>query len=456
MSSSDFKFDLAGFMKGVFEGRKSVVKGLQDDRFDTKSRSLFYLSSDRTDLVRSRTGGIDWKIDGSGVLEIAPSGKGDPVLPDMEHGADGLPWKHYLNFIQGVKVHSGVIANENCKGLFANMPSCKFMDVKDLDTSRVVNMNGIFSGNYELRDVDLTGWNTQHVTDMCSFFERCFNLENVNVSGLDTRNVTDMSYMFCHCSALKSLDLSTFDTGNVKSMQSMFDNCRYLTQLDLENFDTKNVTDMRAMFIMCNRMETVNVSNFDTRSVEDMRNMFAYCDQLEFLDLDHFDYSNVKDLSGMFMYCESLDVLSFDGKSFSKCETMSSMFEGCSNLRKIELAGVDTSSVKYMDYLFKDCGMLECFGKYDPVIDFDTSSVVSGESMFGGDTSRALADRINFVNIPGADHETVVERSDDYYSLDDMASDLRHMESRINRKNGAGNLSDSTDVSDDETFEFGS
>ena len=76
---------------------------------------------------------------------------------------------------------------------------------KDVDTSKVTNMNGMFYRCINLTSLDLSGWNTSNVSDITSMFNSCGNLNSLDLSGWDTSKVTNMDAMFEGCSALKTI-----------------------------------------------------------------------------------------------------------------------------------------------------------------------------------------------------------------------------------------------------------
>lgn len=99
---------------------------------------------------------------------------------------------------------------------------------KDVDTSKVTNMNGMFYRCINLTSLDLSEWNTSNVTNMNSMFNSCNNLTSLDLSGWNTSNVNDITSMFNSCGNLNSLDLSGWDISNVTSMGWMFGGCNSL------------------------------------------------------------------------------------------------------------------------------------------------------------------------------------------------------------------------------------
>ena len=112
-------------------------------------------------------------------------------------------------------------------------------------------------------------------------FWGCDGLVKVDLSNVNTENVTQMDNMFSNCESLTSLDLSSFDTGNVWLMNNMFSGCESLTSLNLSGFDTRRVSDMGRMFTGCKSLVSLNLSGFDTGKVMYMDDIFYQCDNLK-------------------------------------------------------------------------------------------------------------------------------------------------------------------------------
>lgn len=207
----------------------------------------------------------------------------------------------------------------------------------------------LFSGFQNLKSVSFNGcFHTDYAESMEDMFYSCYALEELDVRELETGRVCNMQNMF-RCCDVRELDVSGFDTSNVTDMSGMFNTCSNLTVLDLSNFDTSKVTDMGDMFGLCSGLTDLDISSFDTSNVRDMSFMFTYIDLTE-LDLTHFNTSKVTTMAYMFSGSDqlvSLDLRNFDT---SCVDSMSGMFESCKKLR--EILGIeqwDTSNVSRYD-----------------------------------------------------------------------------------------------------------
>ncbi|MCD2255788.1 BspA family leucine-rich repeat surface protein [Lactobacillus sp. CC-MHH1034] len=380
-----------------------------------------------TNTIASGTfGTANWDIDSAGTLTIHAgtlgAGKGN--------------WDQYKNKINAVKVDKGVIANQDSShlfdGLFNGLRDGEFsLDVSNLDTSHVTDMNSMFKDCARIRSLDVSNFDTSHVTDMSHIFDGCdwvrhldvskFNTANVtnmssmfaectvldtpNVSNFNTSKVTDMSNMFYYCSGygFTNIDLSNFDTSKVTDMSGMFNYCAKLNSLDLKNFDTSKVENMSGMFESCGKLTNLNINNFNTDNVINMLNMFNDCGSLKQLNVSSFNTSKVRNMSGMFNGCSSLqtlDLSNFNTSSVSDYYTgmdsfdtgMSSMFTGCWSLKQLDLSNFDTSNVTNMDGMFASCDDLKSLN----ISSFNTQKVTNMNSLFEGDKSLSKLDLSSF------------------------------------------------------------
>lgn len=227
------------------------------------------------------------------------------------------------------------------KTIYANLESDYFMndfenikevDISNLDTSKVVNMQYAFNGCSSLEKINTDKLDTSNVTNMSSIFANCVNLEGVDLSKLNTENVTDMSAMFFKCSNLKSINLSKLNTENVIDMGNMFGDCNGLTKINLNDLNTKKVKNMMSMFTNCKNLKEIDLIDLDTDSVINTSYMFSGCLNLSKLDLSNFNTSNVTDMSCMFASCESLRDVNLENLETKNVKNMKLMFYACRSL----------------------------------------------------------------------------------------------------------------------------
>ena len=205
---------------------------------------------------------------------------------------------------------------------FAGFSKLEYINLNQLDTTTVKDMNSMFSGDVNLRTiVGIENIDTSNVDDMNAMFFQCINLESINLSNFDTLNVTNMGSMFYYCESLKEIDLKTFDTSNVTNMSRMFQSCKQLEQINFGNMNTSKVADMSYMFYDCNNLNSLDLSVFNTSNVTNMYAMFngtgRNSSNFELILGEKFDTSNVTNMETMFQLTGnansnfSLDLTSF-------------------------------------------------------------------------------------------------------------------------------------------------
>ena len=269
------------------------------------------------------------------------------------------------------------------------------VNLSNLHTGNVTDMNSMFTGCSELTSLDVSGFDTSSVTDMQLMFYDCSRLASLDLSNFDTSNVSGMTNMFGFCSGLTTLDLSNFNTSKVKWMSAMFQNCQNLTSLNLSSFNTSNVTNMNMMFRYCEKLTSLDLSNFNTGNVTDMGMMFQYCEKLTSLDLSNFNTGNVTDMENMFRFCSGLTRIDVSSFNTSNIPSMGGMFGGCSKLASLDLSNFNTEKVYYMRDMFEGCSKLASLDLSNFNLDKITDTSFYLNSMFSGCDSLTTVKVIN-------------------------------------------------------------
>ncbi len=211
------------------------------------------------------------------------------------------PWNQDSRAITSIYVRDPIRPLDG-NNFFRYMYYAESMDLRNMDTSGMTNMEMMFAECGGIYSLDLSSFDTSNVRDMSWMFYRCYDLDNPNLSSFDTTSVTDMSYMFYWYQHGDKLDLSSFDTRNVTTMYSMFEQCQNLRYLDISNFNTGKVTTMGSMFYRAHDLVELDLSHFDTSSLTSVFYMFAYNWDLKVLDISSFTQ-----FGGMFAPGTSID-----------------------------------------------------------------------------------------------------------------------------------------------------
>ena len=266
------------------------------------------------------------------------------------------------------------------------------LDLSDLETSNITNMNSMFSQCKVLTSVNVANWHTSKVTNIGSMFTECTALTSVNVTNWDTSKVTNAIGMFGGCKSLTSLDLSGWDTSSISEVcenddnGGMFENCENLVDLKLpKNFITSKVTSIRQMFKGCKSLTSLDLSGWDTSNIEHMNDLFKECG-IKIIDLSNWDFSNLNIQNQKFGWmfylanCETIILPNIKKyKNLDKCAfryiknlkyfyanelvnsnvfDIDSLFSGDINLISVDMADWDFSNITKASSMFYNCSSL--------------------------------------------------------------------------------------------------
>lgn len=220
-----------------------------------------------------------------------------------------------------------IASNADWRDCFLEKDKITKMDLANLDTSNITNMQSMFSCCCKLTKLDVSTWNTSKVDCMSNTFSDCNSLNELDVSKWDTSNVTSMYGMFDCCKALKKIDVSKWNTSKVEDMTDMFSACESLTELDVSNWNTSNVKDMNAMFFDCCSLTKLDLSNWDTHNIIHNTNeaglncLFSNCHNLQCIKFGpKWVISNACGISSVFYNCDKLTMLDLADWDFNGCE----------------------------------------------------------------------------------------------------------------------------------------
>ena len=199
-----------------------------------------------------------------------------------------------------------IVSPTKCASWYNGAKLLTTLDLKNLDTSNVTDMNYMFGDCISLETIDVSNFDMSKVTNMRCMFYNCSNLEEIDVSNFDVSSVKNFEYVFYACIQANIIGLEKWDTSSGTSMKSMFYKCASTPYFDLSGWNTSNVTDMSWMF---NRgAGTINFTGCDTSKVTDFTGMFS-ASFFTYLDLSSFDVSSATTFNSMFFASESLKTI---------------------------------------------------------------------------------------------------------------------------------------------------
>ena len=242
--------------------------------------------------------------------------------------------------------------------------------LSDLNVSKVTNMSYMFAES-AYTQINLSKWNTSKVTNMESMFSGTY-ADSSNLNGLKTSNVVNMENMFSG-SNLISTAVASFDTSKVTNMAGIFSGIT-ISQLNLSKWKTSNVTDMSGMFVEAKIDSIIGLNNFNTSRVTDMSYIFGGIDfNGKNLDLSSWNTSNVTNMSGMF-YNVTINQLDLSSWNTSKVADMSNMFSSIKANSIVGLKDFNTSKVTNMKEMFGVTNTIDGYSRSTEIDNLDISS----------------------------------------------------------------------------------
>ena len=341
-------------------------------------------------------------------------------------GASQRPWNSQASSVKSVEIGSN-IQPTSTRYWFYMFGTCTSMDLDNLDTSAVTNMNYMFYGCVALTSLDVSNFNTSAVTNMNSMFYYCRALTTLDLSSFDTSAATDMGSMFNKCQALTTIYASAdFVVTQVTSSSSMFVNMSTnlvggagtvwsaSNPLDKTYAHIDGGTSNPGYFTAKPTYRTVlytdgtfiiNENPADRTTNETLHgvatNVYDPFDPNGNTDVKKYIFtgssqrpwnsqissinsveigSNIQPTSTTYWFknfenCTSIDL---DGLNTSAVTNMNDMFGFCKVLTSLDVTHFDTSAVTDMGYMFNECRALTNLD----VTHFDTSAVTDMSKMF--------------------------------------------------------------------------
>jgi surface protein len=131
-------------------------------------------------------------------------------------------------------------------------------EISDLDLSNLTNANDSFYNMSNLQKIGKIK-SSSSLKKTVRMFAACMSLKNLDLTQLITSSVTDMNNMFQSCSKLENINFGIFDTSLVTNMYRMFYSCGKLTYI--KQLNTNSVTNMSEMFVNCTSLSNESLNN---------------------------------------------------------------------------------------------------------------------------------------------------------------------------------------------------
>lgn len=215
----------------------------------------------------------------------------------------------------------------------------KDLDISNLYTPNVTDMQYAFVWCQFLKELDLRHWNVEKVTSFSNMFNTCYGLQFVNLTGWNTIKATNFSSMFISCRSLIEIKgLVTFNTSKATSFANLFSGCMNLKTFPVENWDTSNCTNFNNLFNECYQLQELDLSNWDVKKVTNIGAMFSNCQTLKRVCFDDWETGELTNVSQLFNFCLSLEAIDVSWIHLTdKCTSIYAMFSNCWSLKELNI-----------------------------------------------------------------------------------------------------------------------
>lgn len=154
----------------------------------------------------------------------------------------------YIHFKEGVT---------NLANLFNNVTCVTYIDLNELDTSKVTSMDSMCAGCTALAQCLMSECRADSLTTMVNTFNSCSVLKWVDFGSYITgkfkpRKLTDIRNMFNWCRAITTINMSMFDLSTISLFGYTWGNCYALVEIYISSGFSSSATMTTNMFVNSN------------------------------------------------------------------------------------------------------------------------------------------------------------------------------------------------------------
>ena len=433
----------------TFEQGENYYFGVRHYGKESCSFTIQLVSGEKSDWLKD----YEYRIDGDRIVLTRYTGENTEITVPGHATARGQEysdivlssyiWDSWENPVTSLSFEEGVSFPDESQYLFAGLSNLTSIDLQNVDTANVKNMNGMFSGCSSLSSIDLSTFNASGVESCEGVFDNCTNLQTINTpTGLQadaglpaafldesgniysalpknqtqsltltrasaSENLKDYNYQVVgdkvRLTSYHGEDNSVVVPGNVTVAGKTYNTVEMTPGMWSEGrWNIKNLSfeqgvvlpaDCSGLFKGLWYLTTLDLSVLDWSGVTNMESLFEDCSDLTSLNLSGMDEAqNVTNMHRMFSYCGSLTNLDLSSLNTANVTDMSGMFCGCYGFESLDLGGLDTHSVTNMSEMFESCDNLKTIN----ISGFDTANVTDMSYMFAGCSSLTGLDLSGF------------------------------------------------------------
>ncbi len=275
---------------------------------------------------------------------------------------------------------SSIKFKEDCKD--------KVVEILDINTSNLVNIDELCKEMTELTYVNIGSWNATTINSMNQAFYKCPKLKSVRLENCDLQYIENMNKAFYDCNNLVLVDFGENTMASLLDMGAAFSSCENLTTIKnnwclnyitnmasafsycykLKDIDTTNwlkspynAIDMTQTFRDCKALEVLDASSWDTSTVTSMTETFYNCNKLTTI-IGHNNLNNITDMTKTFGLCNALVDIDVSNWGLNNVVNMVETFYSCTSLISVDTTNWRLNNVDLFNYVFKNCTSLVSVG----------------------------------------------------------------------------------------------
>ena len=198
----------------------------------------------------------------------------------------------------------GQLPDEALSYYFYEDQEILYLDMSDCRFGQSMNsIDNMFANMDSCKEINVSNWDLGSITILTGLFSECVHLYKIEgLNTIDFSNITRMSGMFRECHSLEELDLSNWNLSEAIRLVGIFGECSSLKKVDLSDWDkySSNFQKCNKMFYECKSLETIKgIENWDLSKCENLSKMFYNCEKLK-VNLDNWKIHPDPNLSDMF------------------------------------------------------------------------------------------------------------------------------------------------------------
>lgn len=238
--------------------------------------------------------------------------------------------------------------------MFAGVDGLKSVNLKDINTEKLVNTSAMFIDNPSLNNINgLDKLNFDKVIDSRGMFALT-NLTTIDLKGFNNGNVKFADFMFACNPSLKTIkNLLFIGTGSLESAAEMFaiTGINNTAIKEVEKWNTSNLIDVESIFAYLFNVKNINLTNWDTDKIKNAESMFEGS-RLDNITLK--DFNSLENANSMFKDANIGLIIGLENLKLKNLEFVKSMFSGFSGQSTINLTNLNTSKIKSAEEMFRD------------------------------------------------------------------------------------------------------